>query len=187
MVGKCLSNSGSGYTSWITSGINWAYQNGAKVISMSIGGGGNSSTMNNACTNAMNAGCVVVAAAGNSNTSTMSYPGAYTNVIGVGSTTSSDTRSSFSNWGTWVDVAAPGSSIYSTYPRSGTTDRYATMSGTSMACPHVAGLAALVWASPFGTTSAAVRSRIETTGDAITFDKPIGKRINAARAVGAIP
>lgn len=187
MVGKVLSNSGSGSTSWITSGINWAYQNGAKVISMSLGGGGNSTSMSNACTAAMNAGCVVVAAAGNSNTSTMSYPGAYTNVIGVGATTSTDARASYSNWGSWVDVAAPGSSIYSTYPRSGTTDRYATMSGTSMACPHVAGLAALVWASSYGTTSAAVRSRIESTGDTITTDKPIGKRINAARAVGAIP
>ncbi|MCG3153174.1 MAG: hypothetical protein GEEBNDBF_02484 [bacterium] len=187
MVGKVLADNGSGYTSWIASGINWAYQNGAKVISMSLGGGGGSSTMQSAVNAAWNAGCVVVAAAGNSNTSTMSYPAAYTNCIAVAATTSSDKRASYSNYGTWVDVAAPGSSIYSTYKRSGTTDAYATMSGTSMACPHVAGLAALVWASPYGTSASAVRARIESTGDTITTDKPIGKRVNAARAVGAIP
>ncbi|MEO7994241.1 MAG: S8 family serine peptidase [bacterium] len=188
LIGKVLSNSGSGSTSWIASGITWAADNGAKVISMSLGGSAGSSSMSSAITYAWNKGVVVVAAAGNSNTSAASYPAYYTNCIAVAATDSSDRRASFSNYGTWVDVSAPGVSILSTYPRSSgsSTDRYAYMSGTSMACPHVAGLAALVWATPYGTSAAAVRARIEGQVDPTVAESghPIGTgRINARKAV----
>lgn len=188
LVGKVLSDSGSGSLSWVASGVSWAKTNGAKVVSMSLGGPYSSNTLRDAIDSAWAAGVVVVAAAGNSNSSSMSYPGAYTNSIGVAATDSSDRRASFSNFGTWVDVAAPGVSIYSTYKRAtgSTTDRYAYMSGTSMACPHVAGLAALVWATPHGTTAANVRARIENNCDPATSDasKPIGRgRVNAYKAV----
>ena len=98
----------------IAQGITWAADNGADVINLSLGGASSSTTMQNAVDYAWQHGVVVVAAAGNAATSVPHYPGAYANVIAVGSTTSSDTLSSFSNYGSWVDVTAPGSSIFST-------------------------------------------------------------------------
>ena len=82
-------------------------------------------------------------------------------------------------------TAAPGVDILSTFPRSGRTDRYRWMSGTSMAAPFVSGLAGLVWTTSWGTSSTTVRDRIQATVDPIVTDQPIGGRINAARAVGA--
>lgn len=161
---KVLNSSGSGSTTNIANGVTWAVNNGAKVISMSLGGGGVSSTMQGAIDNAWNNGVVVVCAAGNNGSATIFYPAGYTNSIAVGSTDNTDARSSFSNYSTWVDVAAPGSSIYSTYLNSG----YATLSGTSMACPHVAGEVGLLW-SFYGTlvTPAFIRQKLEAGTDYI--------------------
>ncbi|MEK7278539.1 MAG: S8 family serine peptidase, partial [Chloroflexota bacterium] len=110
---------------------------------------------------AYNQGVVVVAAAGNSGNSTPNYPGAYTNAIAVASTDSSNNRSSFSTYGSFVDIAAPGSSIYSTYLNGG----YATLSGTSMATPHITGLVAVLFGmnNPNYDTPAEIRTAIETT------------------------
>ncbi len=175
---KVLNGSGSGTMSGVASGITWAAQNGAKVISLSLGGG-SSSTLQSAVNSAWSMGAVVVAAAGNSSSQTPSYPAGYTNAIAVGSTTSTDARSSFSNYGSsWVDVAAPGSSIYSTY--KGT--QYATMSGTSMATPHVAGLAGLIWSKYPGTTNTQVRARIENGCDSVGAWVAKG-RINVLKAL----
>lgn len=179
---KVLNASGSGSYAGIANGITWAADNGADVISMSLGGSSGSTTLQNAITYAAGKNVVLVAAAGNSNTTAASYPAYYTQCIAVGSTTSTDARSSFSNYGaSWVDVAAPGSSIYSTY--DGNT--YATLSGTSMAAPHVAGLAGLVWAK-LGTSASAstVRSTIEQNCDNIGTWIAYG-RINVAKALGA--
>lgn len=179
---KVLNASGSGSYTGIANGITWAADNGAKVISMSLGGGSGSSTLESAVNYAASKGVVIVAAAGNSNTTAPSYPAYYAACIAVGSTTSTDARSSFSNYGaSWVDVAAPGSSIYSTY--DGNT--YATLSGTSMSTPHVAGLAGLLFAK-HGTSASAstIRNAIEQNCDNVGTWVAYG-RINVAKALGA--
>lgn len=107
-----------------------------------------------------------VAAAGNDNQVLPYYPGAYDNVLSVAATTQSDNKASFSNYGTWVDVGAPGVSLSTVSGSSGYTTGFA---GTSGACPHVAGLAALLFAVP-GATNASVRAAIEDT--AATLSQP---------------
>lgn len=186
MNGKVLGDNGSGQWSWVASGIIWAADNGARVINLSLGATSHSAAVEDAVNYAWGQGAVLVAAAGNSNTDTFFYPAAYPNVIAVAATDRNDARATFSNFGLWVDVAAPGVDILSTIPRHRRTDRYALMSGTSMASPFVARLAGLVWTTTYwGTNNLAVRDRIQATVDLITTDQPIGGRINAARAVGA--
>lgn len=183
MNGKVLNDSGSGATSWITNGIYWAADNGAKVINMSLGAANTycTSAYQTAINYAYNKNVVVVVAAGNDGTTNYGSPASCNNVISVASTTSTDAKSSFSTYGTWVKVAAPGSNIYSTdYNGS-----YVNKSGTSMATPHVAGLAGLVWSTGKYTTAAQVISRIQSTSDAIsgTGSYWIYGRVNAYRAV----
>jgi PKD repeat protein len=135
-IGDCNTGSlTSGYD-----GIIWATDNGADVINMSWGGGGQSTYGQNVCNYAWNQGSILVAAAGNDGTNQQFYPAAYNNVIAVASTTTGDSKSSFSQYGTWVDVSAPGSSILST--DEGTS--YQITQGTSMASPLVAGLVGLM-------------------------------------------
>ncbi len=177
---RVLNNSGSGTLTAVANGITWAADNGAEVINLSLGGGG-STALQNAVDYAWNRGVFLACAAGNSNTSSTAsaYPAAYTNCFAVASTTSSDARSSFSNYGNWVEVAAPGSSIYSTWLNSG----YNTINGTSMATPHVAGLAGLLASQ--GLSNAQIRDRICSTSDAISGTGSLWTcgRINAFRAV----
>ncbi len=138
---RVLGSSGSGSTSDVVAGIYWAVDDGgADVINLSLGGG-YSSSMLQAVRYAEEAGVVVVAAAGNEGWDLPSYPGGFDEVIGVGSTTSNaSTRSSFSNYGSWVDVGAPGSGVWSTDKGSS----FSPKSGTSMATPFVAAAAALL-------------------------------------------
>ena len=179
---RVLDNNGSGSLANVANGIRWAADNGAKVINLSLGGPG-SSTVQSAVDYAWSKGVFLACAAGNSNTSSTSsaYPAAYANCFAVASTTNTDARSSFSNYGGWVEVAAPGSNIYSTWINSG----YNTISGTSMATPHVAGLAGLLASS--GLSNAQIRSRICSTSDAIagTGTQWSCGRINAYRAVSS--
>jgi thermitase len=182
---KVLGDTGSGAYSWVASGIIWAADNGAEIINMSLGGSSASSTLEDAINYAWSKGVVVVAAAGNSGSTTPSYPAYYTNCIAVAATDSNDNLASWSNYGDWVDVAAPGVSIYSTLINNG----YGYKSGTSMASPHVAGLAALVFTTVSDTNSDGklndeVRSRIETTCDDIGVSGIGHGRINAWSAVG---
>jgi thermitase len=178
---RVLDNNGSGTLANVAKGITYAADNGAQVINLSLGGGG-TSTLQQAVDYAAGKGAFLACAAGNSNTSSTSsaYPGAYANCFAVASTTSSDARSSFSNYGSWVEVAAPGSSIYSTWINGG----YNTINGTSMAAPHVAGLAGLLAAQ--GLTGTQSRDRICSTADKITGTGSLWTcgRINAAAAVG---
>jgi PKD repeat protein len=134
-IGNCNGSLTHGYE-----GINWAANNGANVINMSWGGGGFSNYGQNVCNAAVNAGAILVAAAGNDGTNQQFYPAAYASVIAVASTTTNDAKSSFSQYGTWVNIAAPGSAIYSTYA----TSLYSRIQGTSMASPNVAGLLGLM-------------------------------------------
>lgn len=143
---QVLDRNGSGRLSYLLSGINWAINNGADVITMSLSFGSTVTIdqlpgLAGALDAAEAAGVVVVAAAGNNGSSVVPYPAKYPSVIAVAATAdASDNIASYSNWGAEVDVAAPGSSISSTWKNGG----YNTISGTSMATPHVAGVAALI-------------------------------------------
>jgi thermitase len=166
-------------------GLMYAADNGAKVINLSLGEYAFSSFLEGAVNYAWNAGCVVVGAVGNHNRSDPFYPAAYDNVIGVSATDQSDVKASWSNYGPHVAVAAPGVSIYSTYWNNGST--YAHMGGTSMAAPHVAGVAALLFAQDGTRTNATVRAIIEDSADDLGdagWDQYHGHgRVNAYRAV----
>ncbi len=176
---RVLDNFGSGSNSDVASGINWAADNGAKVVSLSLGGTSKSTTLEQAVNYAWNKGVVVIAAAGNNGNTTKFYPAAYGNCIAVAATDRNDARASFSTHGSWVDVAAPGVGIYSTYDGNG----YRSLDGTSMACPHVAGLAGLIWShvGPY-ETHRAVRERIQYTGDFVGTFVTSG-RVNAENAL----
>ena len=140
---RVLGCNGSGTNSGVIAGVNSVAQNHAarSVANMSLGGGA-SAALDSAINNLHNSGVSIVVAAGNSNANACnSSPARAPNAITVGSTTSTDARSSFSNVGTCLDIFAPGSSITSAWSTSNTATR--TISGTSMASPHVAGVAAL--------------------------------------------
>ncbi|MDP9986660.1 thermitase [Arthrobacter oryzae] len=191
---KVLNSSGSGSSSGIAKGIDWAVGKGAKVINMSLGQNVSSRTLEAAVNNAWNQGVVIVAAAGNADTQAQVYPGAYPNVIAVAATDNNDTKASFSTYGRWVDVAAPGVRVYSTLPnyasvlgtQNNLSPGYDILSGTSMASPIVAATAALVWSTPSGTSNASVRTKVESTADPIsgTGSYWAHGRVNACKAVG---
>lgn len=136
---KVLNRSGSGYVSDIIKGLEWCISNNIQVINMSLGTTAYSGTLEAAVQKVYAAGIVQVAAAGNDG-GAVNYPAALDHVIAVGATDSSDQITSWSSRGPQVDLVAPGLGIYSTYKGS----TYATLSGTSMATPHVTGAAALV-------------------------------------------
>jgi len=138
---KAMGASGSGYNSDIAEGVVWAADNGAKVINMSLGSSTFTQSLQDAINYAYGKGCLVVVAMGNDNTSALHYPAAMSNVVAVGATDPNNARATFSNYGNHNDVVAPGTSIYSTTFDGG----YGYKQGTSMATPHVAGVAALVW------------------------------------------
>ncbi|WP_203828213.1 S8 family peptidase [Actinoplanes palleronii] len=160
---RVLDAEGAGDTSDTAEGVIWAADHGADVINMSLGGTKQSSALTNAIAYARGKGVVVVAAAGNDRAkgSPTSYPGADPGVIAVAATDASDAVESYSNAGSYVDVAAPGSLILNTYPTALAATGYATMSGTSMASPHVAAVAALLLAARPGLNPDQVEAALE--------------------------
>jgi len=137
---KAIGADGSGSAVDIAEGIYWATDHGADVINLSVGNYTSSAALKEACRYAFEHNVVLVAASGNDNTDQPSYPAAYDEVLCVAAVDHRRERADFSNYGDYVDVAAPGVDIPSTYIYSD----YAALSGTSMACPHVAALAALI-------------------------------------------
>ncbi|MBN1937198.1 MAG: S8 family serine peptidase [Anaerolineae bacterium] len=157
MILKMLDYRNSGRYSDLADAIIYAADNGARVINLSLGSASGAQVMEDAVNYATGHGALVVAAAGN-NSSSVYYPGAYPAALAVAATDSNDQHASYSNSGPEVDIAAPGSGIYSTctlayYP-------YCYKSGTSMATPHVAGLAALLWSQHYTYTVGQVRQFI---------------------------
>ena len=160
---RVLDCAGNGTDAGVVAGMDWVANNRVlpAVANMSLGGGA-STAIDNAVANMTNRGVVVVVAAGNETTDACTKsPARAASAITVGSTTSSDARSSFSNYGSCVDIFAPGSSITSTWHTS--TSATNTISGTSMASPHVAGVAALyLQGTPSATPSAVTTAIINT-------------------------
>ena len=169
---RVLNNSGSGTTAQVVAGIDWVARNAVKpaVANMSLGGGADS-TLDAAVRNAVASGVTFVVAAGNesTNASTKS-PARVTEAITVGATTSSDARASYSNYGSVVDLFAPGSSITSAWRTSDTATN--TISGTSMASPHVAGAAALYLAGNPSATPAQVSSALTSSATTGVVTRP---------------
>ena len=179
--GQVLDRTGRGSTAGITAGIIWCTDEGAAVISMSLGGGGRSSSAEAAVDRALAAGTVIFAAAGNDDTNRTGYPAGYPNVISVAAVDSSGNAASFSNYASTVDIAAAGVGVYSTY-LNGT---YRSFNGTSMACPNAAGAGALLMS--MGVPATEVRNVLKQTGRRINGGKLNGVPIvDAAAAVFSV-
>lgn len=190
---KALKKDGGGYDSWIAAAIRYAADNGADVINCSFGGPGSSSTLEEAINYAYSLGVVVVAAAGNEQSDVKGYhPGGLHNVITVSALDNNGDLASFSNFGTEVDVAAPGVDILS-LRAAGTAmgdpigEYYTRANGTSMAAPHVSGLAALILSRHPEFSNGQVRQVISSSADDIFtsgFDRNSGfGQVNAFKAV----
>ncbi len=179
---RVMNSDGDGTSFDVVEGINHAVAHGAKIINLSLGGG-RTSLESDACQNAWDNGCIIVAAAGNDYGGPVSYPAAYPTVIAVSATDSNDNLSNFSSVGSEVELSAPGVSILSTIKNN----QYETESGTSMAAPHVAGVAALVWSANPGFTNEEVRKVLQDSADDLG---PSGRddnfgygRVNAYKAI----
>ena len=142
LIGKVLNDSGYGTLEWIAKGMEWAVEAGADIVSMSLGSRVGSDRLKEATAKVIGAGKILIIAAGNDGEGedTVKYPGAYPDVICVGSINREMRRSKFSSTGRNLTLMAPGEKILSSYP----PDQYARLSGTSMATPFVAGVAALI-------------------------------------------
>ncbi|OGR76411.1 MAG: hypothetical protein A2X32_12510 [Elusimicrobia bacterium GWC2_64_44] len=163
---KVLDKRGSGQYSWIVSGIEWAVLNGMQVINMSLGGGSGTEALKQVMIKAHEAGVAVVCAAGN-DSGPVNFPAKYPQAIAISASDSADKLASFSSRGAEIVVIAPGVNIYSTRKGGG----YTTMSGTSMASPHAAGLAVLaVGAGANGAE--AVRSALKAAATPLAGLKP---------------
>jgi subtilisin family serine protease len=185
----------------------YAVDQGASVLSMSFGGPGDLGVpefFQSLVDMATDSGTLCVAAAGNDGDSLLVYPAACDNVLAVGATDFNNERASFSNFGPWVDIAAPGSYMFSTICRNydftpldsliyvgffgwDAVNPYMLGDGTSFACPLVAGICGLVRAKYPGLTPQLVIQHMVATGDAVVYDEPIGPKVNAFSAVSSVP
>ena len=155
---------GQGNTSDVANCVRWSKDKGARVISMSLGGG-SSSTLQSAVSYAWQSGngAIIIAAAGNDGNSTVNYPAGYAEVMSVAATDRRDLRASFSNANADVEIAAPGVDTLST--TNGSNTAYGLKSGTSMATPHVAGVAAVIAGKNPTLNAAGIRSKLQTSVD----------------------
>jgi subtilisin family serine protease len=201
---KMNDSDGNITTEGLTEGIQYAVANGASVISMSFGGSlADFGFMQALVDDAVTAGVVCVAAAGNNNDAALMYPAALDGVISVGATDDLNQRASFSTYGAWVDVAAPGQQIWSTVQSNYDWDfltqllfmlsygwdgvnPYMYSDGTSMACPLVAGVCGLIKSVRPDFTPDQVLQRLVETGDVIAFDQPLGVKVNAFAALDGL-
>lgn len=176
---KVLDATGWGTSSAVAAGIVWATENGARVISLSLGGPGTTQALSDAVAYAASKGVVIVAAAGNSGTTTRFYPAAYPGVVGVAATTSSDKLYAWSNRGDWVQVTAPGCN---TAPRAG--GGYVNFCGTSSATPLVAGIAGLALSRAPGLGKGELERALRTSAVPLAFVRH--GRVRAFRTLAAL-
>lgn len=158
---KALNGDGSGTLDMVANCITWLNQKGSKIISMSLGGASGSQTLQAAVQNATKNGSLLIAAAGNGGNSALNYPAAYPEVVSVAATDNKDAKASFSTFNPDVEIAAPGVNITSTWTGGG----YNTISGTSMATPHAAGVAAVIASLNPGGTPASWRTKLTSSVD----------------------
>ena len=163
---KVLDANGSGTVASVVGGIDWAVQQGIPIMNMSLGTSSHVQALQDACDAAYAVGYLIVSSAGNSGNppgrgDNVGYPARYESVIAVAASTISDTRASYSSTGPAVELIAPGSSVVSTLPG----DNYGFYSGTSMASPHVTGVAALVLAAQPGLTNVQIRTILQETAE----------------------
>ena len=155
---------GTGNTVDVANCISWVKSQGAKVISMSLGGG-TSTTLQNAVSGAWagggTGGAVLIASAGNDGNSAINYPAGYAEVVSVAASDGNDAHASFSNTNADVEIDAPGVNILSTYSGGG----YTTLSGTSMSAPHVSGAAAIIWGKYPTAAASTIRSKLDAAVD----------------------
>lgn len=165
-AGKVLNEDNWGHGSSIAAGIKWAADQGYDVINLSVNGSSYSQMLRDACAYAYDEGVLIVVGAGNDSRESVTYPAKYPSVLAVSSTTRDDTLSHFSNVGSEIELAAPGSDIYSTIPGG-----YGYLSGTSMASPHVSAVAGLLM-SPNGEnlSNTEARQRLHDTAEDIGLD-----------------
>jgi subtilisin family serine protease len=161
MVLRVLNSIGTGEESDVATAILWAVNHGARIVNLSLGGPVPSKLMEDAVNEAYARGVTVVAAAGNEAGQGVIYPAVYPQAIAVASVGITYTVSSFSSFGPEVDVAAPGESVFSTYWTAAEGSTYRAMSGTSMAAPHVSGIAALLASLPQFDTPDKIRAALE--------------------------
>ncbi len=182
---KVLGSTGSGTYSAIANGVTYAANKGARVINLSVGGGSSSSTLQSAIDYAWSKNAIIVAAAGNNANNTPQYPAACRNVVGVSATETSDNLASFSSYGSYVTLSAPGQGIWTT--QNGGS--YGAWSGTSFASPVTAGIAGLIVAANTQLSNAQVVDILKTSSDdigAAGYDVYFGfGRVNANKAVNA--
>ena len=182
---KVLGADGSGTYSGIANGITWSADCGARIINLSLGGTSSSRTLQDAVNYAWNKKSVIIAAAGNNGNNTAFYPAACKNVVAVSATTSSDTRPSWSNYGSYVDLSAPGENILTLQGSSS----YASWNGTSFSSPITSGVAALMAAANPALSNASIVDLLLKNCDdigAAGYDVYFGNgRVNANRAVAA--
>jgi subtilisin len=160
---KVLDKTGSGQFSWIIAGIDWCITNGINIISMSLGASSAPAAMETICNTAWSKGLLLVAAAGNSGPGmgTVGVPAKYASVIAISAIDSSNVIAPFSSRGPEIELCAPGVDILSTTPGVA----YGTKSGTSMACPHVSGVAALAWGGHRYADNVTIRRLLAWTSD----------------------
>lgn len=190
MTVKVLDQNGDGFYYDIAAGIVYAADNGAQIINLSLGGQAFSQLLQDAANYAYGKGALLVAASGN-NGGAVLYPAACANVMAVAATDANDARTSFSNQGPEVDIAAPGESIISTWPPP---YLYYYRRGTSMATPHVSGAAALLWSWRPDWTNAQIQERLQAQADDVNADLYPGHdrylgwgRLNLYRALAGLP
>lgn len=200
---RALDDEGNGYYSDMALALRYAADNGADVVNMSLGGTSYSPTLEDAADYAFNAGVAVIAAAGNSATeltsSSCHYPSCFTNVLCVAATDHDDIASYFTNYGSaYVDISAPGSSIYSTYyynPTWSFNSYYGSMSGTSMATPVISGVAALLESHNMSLTPTQVYNKLKNYAEDVVTPYHVGAvaadygtgRVNANDSLGGTP
>ncbi|WP_273716934.1 S8 family serine peptidase [Alkalihalobacillus pseudalcaliphilus] len=175
---KVLGANGSGSVSAIAQGLQWSAQNNMHIANLSLGSPTGSQTLELAVNQANSAGVLVVAASGNNGSGTVSYPARYTNALAVGATDQNNNRASFSQYGTGLNIVAPGVGVQSTYPGN----RYASLNGTSMATPHVAGVAALVKQKNPSWSNTQIRNHLLNTATSLGSSTQFGSGLVNAEA-----